>query len=105
MNKTTLGNQKMTERNLERRGFFHSELYIYREIRSDDFRKSFKNVNAGGFDVKGDYSMPYDFSFTEGVTLFWGGGSNIPKLGEARYGDISPGIDDFIGALKSVTKI
>jgi len=99
INKTTIDKQKMAEW-----GFIHSEFYILQEHKRQDFIKSFKNVNAGGFDVKGDYSMPYDFSFTEGITLL-GGGSKIPKLGEARYSDINPGIDDFMISLKSKTKI
>lgn len=104
MNKTTQEKQIVMEQRLTECGVIHSELFILKEIRNDDFRKSFKNVNAGGLDVKGGYSMPYDLSFTEGVTLL-GGGSNIPKLGEARYSDINPGIDDFMNSLKSKTKI
>ena len=51
-------------------------------------------VNAGGFDVIDVKSTSRYLRFMEGVTLL-GGGSNNPKLGEARYSDINPGIDDF----------
>ena len=57
--------------------------------------KSFKKlVNAGGLDVIDVKSTSRYIRFTEGVTLL-GGGINNPKLGEARYSDINPGIDDY----------
>ncbi|MEE9573183.1 MAG: hypothetical protein V3W20_09060 [Candidatus Neomarinimicrobiota bacterium] len=56
----------------------------------------FKNydilINAGGFDVKG---MIGDLSSISSATPLLGGGRNIPKIGEERYSDINPGIDDF----------
>ncbi len=63
------------------------------------FQSFIKLVNAGGFDVMDVYGTSCSLIFTEGITLF-GGGSNNPKLGEARYSDINPGIDDFIEKTK-----
>ena len=55
--------------------------------------KSFKKLaNAGGLDVIDVKNTSRYLRFTEGTTLL-GGGSNSPKLGEARYSDINPGID------------
>lgn len=62
----------------------------------NDFKSYDKLVNAGGFDVKGLYFMPCDINSTGGATTPLGGGNHIPKLGEARYSDINPGIDDFL---------
>lgn len=53
-----------------------------------------KLVNAGGSDVMEVPRTSCYLQFMEGVTLL-GGGSMNPKLGEARYSDISPGIDDY----------
>ncbi len=60
----------------------------------------FKNydilINAGGFNVKGLYITPCDLSSTGGTATLWERGRNILKLGEARYSDTNPGIDDFL---------
>ena len=57
--------------------------------------KGFKKlVNVGGFDVIDVQNTSRYLRFMEGVTPS-GGGSNNPKLGEARYSDISPGIGDY----------
>ncbi len=97
MNKTELEAQMSKNPQLNGLGFIHPEYYNLKKYEENNFIIILKNVNAGGFDVKGDYSKPYDFSFTEGKTHL-GGGSNVPKLGEARYSDINPGIDDIVFA-------
>lgn len=52
-------------------------------------------INAGGFDVKGLNIIHCDLSSMSSATPLLGGGRNIPKLGEERYRDKNPGIDDF----------
>jgi hypothetical protein len=52
-------------------------------------------INAGGFDVKGMNIMLCDLSSKSSAAPLLGGGRNIPKLGEERYSDKNPGIDDF----------
>jgi hypothetical protein len=43
MNKTTLEKQKVVEQRLTECGFIHSELFILKEIRNDDFMGSLKS--------------------------------------------------------------
>ena len=64
-------------------------------VSSRGFQSFKKLVNAGGSDVMDVQGTSCYLRFTEGITLL-GGGSNDPKLGEARYSDIGPGIDDFL---------
>ena len=52
-------------------------------------------INAGGLDVKGMNIMLGDLSSISSATPILGGGRNIPKIGEERYSDKNPGIDDF----------
>ncbi len=52
-------------------------------------------INAGGFDVKGMNIMLCDLSSKSSAAPLLGGGRSIPKLGEERYSDKNPGIDDF----------
>ncbi len=59
------------------------------------FKSYEKLVNAGGFDVKGMNIMLCDLSSKNSAAPLLGGGRNIPKIGEERYSDKNPGIDDF----------
>ena len=60
----------------------------------NDFQSLDKLVNAGGFDEMDALCALRYIRYTEGVTLL-GGGCINPKLGEARYSDISTGIGDY----------
>lgn len=60
-----------------------------------NFEKHMRQVNAGGFNDKSVSSIPYELIFME-MQPSLSGGSAISKLGEVRYSEINPGIDNFL---------
>jgi len=84
----------MTQTELERR------LGYLSDHKTADYWASFlhydKLINAGGFNMAGLNILSGNLSLAEDTATLWGEEGNVLKLGEARYSDINPGIDDII---------
>ncbi|MEE8340979.1 MAG: hypothetical protein V3R52_02650 [Candidatus Neomarinimicrobiota bacterium] len=98
MKKTIKKSTKMTQTELERRLSYLSDHKTNQK--TADYWASFlhydKLINAGGFNMAGLNILSGNLSLAGDTATLWGEEGNVLKLGEARYSDINPGIDDII---------